>query len=1106
MITPTSCTRWSGARWMLPLFAFLLLALPAGLFAQGTGTDPIENSAGTTYVVAFPDTTKNTFDARYPNTRYEDKAFFFIYSGVDNSISIKGRGYQRSGIQVTGGKFLIVDLMGTENRAPNPIVFEHCKPVDNTFRIEADQPIVVYQYMATKFGAEAWTAIPVEAWGNEYYAAATPGEIGSDVSPGGEFDYNRKNKAFPAEILVISAYDDTKITIVPNGQVHNFCNPTSITLKAGEAYQIQSWVDTLSANVGGDQPDFAGSRIFSTKPVGVISGTTRAQTIDENIGLGKNIFKNMLIEWVAPVEQHGTEFVYMPSWDGRRPTGNPGEDPAEKRKAEFVRIYGTHGEQTQGTQGFYIQGGVPVPYDKAIEIAKFLEVRHSPIIARVHKTDIAAQAMMHSAAVVKYAGTTNGFGGYIGAAYDGWGGYMVELTPREQWVSFAPYYSSAHPAGMEHFINVVTDTNHMHDVMTKGGSNFIFQRVIEGTDLIWGSMAVQPGIDNWLEGKNGAKFAGFVYGTLSKGGHEEYRPGMANLDDKTPPDRANRGGGNTDDGSEPLHPSEYEEYLAIAYGYPLAPSRLVVGEGDSLGIKTIIDCNGLTIEIESLNENPVGLRSIRLDVAENAKIISQNPFPITGAIKATVKVGPINPRADASATIVIKDKTGKITRVDFKYYAEKITLSPVALNFGVMTPGSPKTLIDTVTNPLGRPITVKNIRLINRNPAFTITTPPAGSLPMDIAANGQMFITVVANPTEPDKEFLDTIEIELECTKWKIPLKAETTNPCLNVGDLDFGTLGEGESRTKQLTICNDGGGTVTFNNPAGGAVIEWLLSEFTVSAADIAKIKNAALGRGDCIIISVTFSSQTVGTFQNTARLWASTRRCRDESIWIARVNKPGPQITGYDWDKQWIVNGACSPADNPRGTKNPTTEYVSRIYAYNTGERNFNVAGIRLDGPDAQYFELGAEPTYTEVIKIDDLIRPYDTSSQEPKYWQVVIFRPGPAERIYTCEVVLTSDKGEEVRSTLRGVGIESHIQPDDLSDFGRNLFVPGFSQTNDILVRTAGTRPVTISDIMIVPANPASVNQFSILNVAQHLTTHPEDGLITVQVQYAPTAPGD
>ncbi|MBC8146118.1 MAG: hypothetical protein H7X80_11085, partial [bacterium] len=183
MIIAIQFTRCAFAA-IITLFVVALL-LPCTSHAQ----DIPSVMGGTTYVIAFPDTTRNTFDARYPNNRYEDKAFFFIYSAVDNVISIKGRGLLRSGVVVGGGKFIIIDLLGTDSRAPAPFVDEDCKPVDNTFRIEAASPIIVYQYMATKFGTEAWTPLPVEAWGTEYYAAAHPGEVGSDVSPGGQFDY-----------------------------------------------------------------------------------------------------------------------------------------------------------------------------------------------------------------------------------------------------------------------------------------------------------------------------------------------------------------------------------------------------------------------------------------------------------------------------------------------------------------------------------------------------------------------------------------------------------------------------------------------------------------------------------------------------------------------------------------------------------------------------------------------------------------------------------------------------------------------------------------------------------------------------------------------------
>src|SRR5688500_6332756 len=162
------------ARAIFSAFIFLIgfLAVCATATAQ-RGSDLIETSGGTTYIVAFPDTTMNTFDNRYPDRRFQDKAFFFIYSAVENMATINGPGYRRNGVMLKAGGFTVIDLMGSgsEPRASAPIVTDHCTPVDNTFRIETQHPVVVYQYFMTKFGAEAWTALPVESWGMEYYAA-----------------------------------------------------------------------------------------------------------------------------------------------------------------------------------------------------------------------------------------------------------------------------------------------------------------------------------------------------------------------------------------------------------------------------------------------------------------------------------------------------------------------------------------------------------------------------------------------------------------------------------------------------------------------------------------------------------------------------------------------------------------------------------------------------------------------------------------------------------------------------------------------------------------------------------------------------------------------
>src|SRR5687767_3164613 len=77
--------------------------------------DPL--TAGKSYIVAFPDTTKNTFDARYPNTRYEDKVFILMFAAVETPFTVRGKSYEFADTIEAGTTYLL-DLMSSTLRAP----------------------------------------------------------------------------------------------------------------------------------------------------------------------------------------------------------------------------------------------------------------------------------------------------------------------------------------------------------------------------------------------------------------------------------------------------------------------------------------------------------------------------------------------------------------------------------------------------------------------------------------------------------------------------------------------------------------------------------------------------------------------------------------------------------------------------------------------------------------------------------------------------------------------------------------------------------------------------------------------------------------------------
>jgi len=849
-------TMYRTASAALTLFVLALLSFSTTATAQ-----PLPSLAtsqgGKTYIISFPDTVRNTFDPRYPPT-LRDKVQLFLYATVDTKVAISSGGGGTVHKVLTGGSFEAIDLISP------PITTEVDTPSNATVRLDADNPIIVYCYFVTRFGCEAFTAIPVEAWGTEYAVASSPGETVRNVTPG-DFKLSTEKVPAPEEALILAAFDSTTVTIGPAAKLVGLVQPISIHLDAGQSYLVQSLVDT-SDNA---QPiSIAGSRIVADKPIGVISGNTRAQVTDQE-GITRNSFKNAMIEWLPPTDQHGTEFVYMPTWDEHRPIGVPNEKLEEKRQAEYIRIYGTVGDvdgsfvDSTGNHSFTITAPTAgAPYD-------YYLLRQDKPTPVYFKTDGPAMAMMNSSSVVKFSGSpTPG-----SAAYDAKGAaYMVEMTPREQWVGFAPFVAPIAPPNMNHYINVVTDTASLDKVVFRQGvgveTKFTFNRgKIPGSDLVWGTMQVVPGTSYYLRGLDSSvRFYGFVYGMLP--GYELLRP--SNL-------------------------SEYEENIALAYGYPLAPLRRVSADPDSLVITTQQFCGQLTANIRAVGSNPAGLRSIEFaDGATNAKLVFADPgggaISVLRKTQAMIGVLPIDPHLDASATIVVTDRTGHETRIPYSYTAEKIDIAPTDLiDFGeVEIHKKSHDTVVTICNPLDQPLTVTAIRLAFGSQRFALTD--TNSLPLTLPAKGCLNVSLSITPTVDNKLYTDSLLVLTTCNRFGVMLRAETVTPCLYVDDLSFGSVSIADSsqskgKTLPLKLCNQGRGRISFKDEGSG-ILSWLdQNHFTVDQADIDLLSKTVLGPGECVTIEVTFLPTDIGVFRTVGHFSASTDNCRDTSVWSATV-----------------------------------------------------------------------------------------------------------------------------------------------------------------------------------------------------------------------------
>lgn len=851
----------------LVIFAALCAGLPAR--AQLSTPDPMV--FGSRYIVAFPENAINTTDKRFPSP-LTDRYYIYLYSvdgGNHVTITPKGDG-DRIEIDLDPGHFKAIEV---SDQGP---VTEFGKPSTNTFIVTATKPIVLYCYMSTRFGGEAWTPLPVESWGMEYYAPALPGKqltniysSGIEGSPG-----SGDISPAPSEILVLAAYNGTHVTISPNGTLRDNPVVTDVVLMAGEAYQVRSFVDTVDAGYTA-QPDLGGSRVTADKPIAIISGNTRTQVVDSLSGITHNTYKNMLIEWPAPIEQHGQQFVYLPTVDDRAPGSQAQASSPAVRSNEFVRIYGTSADTTIGS--FWNPSIMKLDTFR-ISHGKFKEIRINRLEQGISfRTNKPASAVMHSAGVALYHDTSTYPGQKKGISYNTWSPYMVDLTPREEWASFAPFIAPLYPPSISHYVNVVADSADIGKIFIKEGSPgqgseepFIFNRgAIPGTDLVWGTQQIFAGADYYLRGADSnVRFQGYVYGVRT--GYEILRF------TKYP---------------------EYEEGAAISYGYPLAPSRRVVGAGDTLEIYTErIGCYDMHCRLRIANLNPVGLRSLWLrDGSRNTKIRFLDPVDSTAILRATgaeFDLRPIDTLQQASATLVIMDRTGKYWTVPYEFTPTPATLAPESrLEFGEVRVNTQVGRKIVVRNPatVGN-LRVEEIDLASDTGPFRIIQ-TSKILPASLPPGDSMTIVVLCSPGS-EGAFVDTLQLRLQCARRSISMRADGVRPCLQIPNLDFGIVKPNEPKSLPLEICNQGTGDATLIDSTRKGVLTWIPRGFTILPEDLETLKDVTIPPGTCIQITVSFQSSDTGTFTTVARLWADTRACRDTSLWSAYVDAPPPVV----------------------------------------------------------------------------------------------------------------------------------------------------------------------------------------------------------------------
>ncbi len=868
-------------RFILP-FLSILFILPFASVELDAQVIPESCIGGRHYMVAFPDTVTNAQDSRFPD-RSPTSIALMIYSPVEQTVSISRAGGREAQIRVAGNE--MIEYSDFAVLGPSIVTERNVVNSSSVVEVRATVPIVLYAYYTTPFGTAGFTPLPVEAWGREYYGASWPGEIVRDVKPKGEMNFDAEGIVeAPAQILVIASEENTRLTISPTAGLADCNDCQTVILDRGEAYLVQSFVEPVAEVER--REDIAGTYIFASKPIGVISGNTRTQIDPFDFPLlAGNSPKDLTAEWITPINLHGRAFAFMPTHDELGPR------KSVSRGAENVRIFPTAESKTEIIGTNRIGDRNPIG-DALADPGEFENWRITDLEegAAISTSD-PAQAYQAINSWARFNGTT-GSGNFIGASYKAWGSAMVELIPRERWGSFAPFRAPSIYSDMTHYARIVTDSAHAYNIYIQraNGSSrtlLIFNHVIAGTDLVWTQVSVNPGITYHVIGERGARFSGMLQGG-DFSGYELFRPGSAKREEKGT-------------GSSASHPSEYEEDVAGLYAMPLVSRACFFNPTELYRIDTLEDgCSGLTLRITRTDGGLLDFDYFRLDQQWTSNTVlefitpSAGPRALDTAHVVVVRLRPINPGREASGLLRLRDADQAGDEVVIRANYEVPTLSVESGPVVLTDVTEPVEKVVLLKNRSERPVELRLLSLAFGDRGFTIErTEPSG--PWDdprrtvTVAPGSLLRVVLRYDPSVQRSSTDSLIIDLLCNRMTLALNgtAGAMEPCIEVDDLDFGVMDLGDVRRRSLEICNRGAGMVTFGTgSSGGDVVDWAVREFSMNVTDIERLRNAALGRDECITVEVTFTSREVmGDFRTVARFFTNTEGCRDSSIWTAQV-----------------------------------------------------------------------------------------------------------------------------------------------------------------------------------------------------------------------------
>ncbi len=745
-------------RWLV--IAIVLCALHAA--TEDAAAQTRFGHAGRHFLIPFPDTVGDNVPLRTPVPAPD--ARLIIFSERTAHVTITAPLFRRD-VTVSPGASTTVRLIDGSPSRQTVFLTEPKAATRDIFEITSDEPVIVYCYFMTMSGSEAYAPLPVEQWGKIYTLTSYRTTSVIRRSDPSEEDY--VGRPAPVQVILVGAEDGTTVKLTP-GIFAAAKMPLFVPLNAGQALLLNGL--SSSANYT-DNEDITGTVVTSDKPIGILSGTTRSSLAPDQPVITGNTAKNVLAEWLPPLEWYGQSFVY-------RPIGGQGVAASD----EQIRFTAP----VQGSVAYVIPRSPKTGPARMgqTEFVAFRTAQASPDgvpIPLSLSTTVPTQAMLITGDRYVIEGSfdprTSGTVRTTGSA-------MAELFPRERWLSHGRFNVPGYPTFVRDKLMVVADSG---AIVTLDGVPIPFPHLPgEDGDYQQALIDVTPG-DHELRATLG-RFAAIVYGAAT--GYEAVRTAGTRKGGESP-SLFGAAAGKDRDRSQLLHPTAYDELPSYTYAYPVvSPDDSVTTPTDpaELSVTTRADCDSMvaTIAFTDTVAPATDLRFQTPDLRNVALRIDTLHGAGGRIIGFRVTFRPIDPSLNGGASLVLLDAAGGRRAIPYIYNANRLQVSPNPVDLTNVPPSAERLVTIVVRNANDYPVQVTSASLLSGFRGFRIKAP--NPFPRILAPGDSAVVTLTFMRVDYDAAFSDALVLAVDCHNDTIPLKARTGNrPAPYLGGHDWG-------------------------------------------------------------------------------------------------------------------------------------------------------------------------------------------------------------------------------------------------------------------------------------------------------------------------------